>query len=228
MAFSNKGFRPKNVQNYGFSGKGSRGTLTQRCTEGTQSFWITVVDFLCGLTKPSLGQIFFPGGRPVVLGLNQATAVMNCLLTVLFVALLLGAKAQHADTAFALCADAPNYPYYHPKLRYEGNFWAIKKHFYEGFQADEFVALPNNTGLVTVHFWVNCRGISGDFQTACYSFDYKPILVDKRITDRLVVLTAGLHGWIPAEFEKSGQVVNSHKFFTFRLEHGKLVDILPQ
>lgn len=153
---------------------------------------------------------------------------MNRFLPLLFLLFsALGTFAQTADTVFSRCPDVPNHPYYYPKLRYEGDFWAIKKHFYEGFPTEEFAVLSNNTGIATVHFWVNCRGMSGDFRTECYGHDYKPIVLHERIVRYLVERTARLRGWIPARFE-NGQVANSHKFFTFRIDHGKLVDILPQ
>lgn len=152
----------------------------------------------------------------------------HCLsISVLLVVLSAVPVFSQADTIFRRCPDVPDYPYYHPKLRYEGDFWAIKKHCYEGFADEAFASLPDNTGIVTVHFWVNCHGQSGDFQVECCDFDYKPVLVNGRIVTRLLELVAGLNGWIPARFE-NGQVVNSHKFLSFRISKGKLTDILPQ
>lgn len=148
-------------------------------------------------------------------------------LFVLLIVLSAAPAFSQADTVFTRCPDIPDYPYYHPKLRYEGDFWAIKKHCYEGFSDETFASLPDNTGIVTIHFWVNCRGQSGDFQTECCRFDYKPAVVHERIVKRLTELVAQLHGWIPARFE-NGQEVNSHKFLSFHIRNGKLTDILPQ
>lgn len=153
---------------------------------------------------------------------------MNRLFVILMILMASAAYAQETDAVFSRCPDAPDYPYYYPKLGYEGDFWAVKKYIYEGMAGQDFMALPHNTGLVSVHFWVNCRGQAGDFKTVCYGFDYKPVLVDERIVRHLLALCRGLRGWIPARLEGDGQAVNSHKFFTFRIDHGQLVDILPQ
>lgn len=135
--------------------------------------------------------------------------------------------AQTASApAFSLCADAENWPYYHPALKYRGGFWEIKNHFNTKFPNAAFEKMPKNTGIVSVHFWVNCKGEPGDYTVQCCDFNYKPAEVHPEIVKRLVQLTTELKDWIPGAME--GKVVNSHKFFTFRIDHGKLIDILPK
>jgi len=138
---------------------------------------------------------------------------------------LLHAAAQ-TPVPFSKCADAEDWPYYNPRLKYEGGFWEIKNHFNTKFPNPAFEKLPKNTGIVSVHFWVNCKGEAGDYTVQCCDFDYKPAEVHPEIVKRLVQLTSELKNWIPGAIE--GKTVNNHKFFTFRIDHGKLVDILPK
>lgn len=140
-------------------------------------------------------------------------------------AFFLCAEAQTAP-AFSRCPDAGNWPYYHPLLRYKGGFWVIKQHFYGKFPKPGFETMADNTGIVRIRFWVNCHGEAGDYSVECCDFDYKPATVNPEIIKHLLHLLAELKDWIPGQLE--GKTVNNHKFFAFRIDHGKLVDLLPK
>ena len=142
-----------------------------------------------------------------------------CCSTLLF--------SQEKGSAFTLCDSISVWPYYHPKLTYQGGFWVIKQHFKSTYPTDEFEALKTNSGIITVQFKVNCTGETGDFKVQQCDLNYKPTVLDKKITEYFLSKTKLLKEWIPAK-DENGQTVNSHKFFSFRIKDGVLLEILPK
>ena len=57
--------------------------------------------------------------------------------------------------------------------------------------------------------------------------NYQPTVLDKVISDYFLEKAKTLKNWIPAQDEE-GNVVNSHKFFSFRIKKGDLLEILPK
>jgi hypothetical protein len=147
------------------------------------------------------------------------------ILTCLFLNTLL--FSQEKDTSFKLCNDESVYPYYYPELKYKGDFWEIKQHYQSTYPTTKFQVLKNNSGIVTVQFKVNCKGQTGDFKILQCDSDYHPITLNKEITDYLMTKTKELKDWIPPKDEE-GNIVNSHKFFSFRIKEGILLEILPK
>jgi hypothetical protein len=141
-------------------------------------------------------------------------------ILVLFITIL-GCDSNSGD--FELC-DASLHPYYYPELKYEGEFYAIKEHFYGRYQS---VENGSNTGIVRIRFQVNCTGETGRYNMETYDNNYRKIDIESEITNQLMQLTQELDGWIPGKNDE-GETVNSHKFFAFKITEGKLVDILPK
>ena len=135
--------------------------------------------------------------------------------------------SQEKDMLFSLCDDGKTYPYYYPELEYKGGFWEIKQHFVMDYPMEQFQALNNNTGILTVKFNVNCKGETGDFSLQFCDFNYHAIKINQEIIDYLLNKTKTLDNWIPGQDEE-GNVVNSHKFFSFRIKEGVLLEILPK
>ncbi len=127
------------------------------------------------------------------------------------------------NVKFELCP-GKKHPYYYPNLRYNGDFYEIKAHYYNNYRT---ISLPNNTGVVKIMFSVNCKGKSGNYFLETYSLNYNNIIINKKITEQLINLTKTLNDWIPA-LDEDGESVNSHKFFAFKIIDGKLTDILPK
>lgn len=146
---------------------------------------------------------------------------MKVFLNILLIICLYGCSSSTSN--FELCG-GKLYPYYHPQLNYEGNFYAIKNAFYSNYSV---IDSPNNTGIVKIRFHVNCNGNTGNFKVETYSLDFTKATLDSRISNQLLLVTQELEGWIPA-INEDGEKVNSHKFFSFRIMKGKLVDILPK
>ncbi|PCI93398.1 MAG: hypothetical protein COB15_16485 [Flavobacteriales bacterium] len=135
--------------------------------------------------------------------------------------------SQQKDAPFTLCDDGSVHPYYHPELKYKGGFWEIKQHFQSTYSTAKFQVLKNNSGIVTVQFNVNCKGETGDFKIRQCDLDYQPITLNKKITDYLMTKTIELKDWIIAK-DEDGKIVNSQKFFSFRIKEGILLEILPK
>ena len=146
---------------------------------------------------------------------------MNKLIGSLIISLFISCNSE--STSFKLCSGGL-YPYYHPELKYKGSFYAIKNHFYNGYNK---VNSENNNGIVRIQFRVNCKGQAGDFTMETYSLEYISNDMDDRITRQLLKLTQKLDNWIPA-VDEDGNTLNSHKFFAFKIINGELKDILPK
>jgi len=143
--------------------------------------------------------------------------LISCLAVCLFI------SCNSASENFELC-EGDLYPYYHPQLNYKGSFYAIKEHFKTHYKP---IKTGNNTGIVRVRFQVNCKGETGNYNVATYSFNYELIAINTQITAQLLELTKGLKDWIPAK-DDDKKIVNSHKFFAFKIVNGQLIDILPK
>ncbi|PCJ01438.1 MAG: hypothetical protein COB15_00510 [Flavobacteriales bacterium] len=142
---------------------------------------------------------------------------LSCVVILCFI------SCNSESTDFELCGGGL-YPYYHPDLNYEGSFYAIKEHFKTNYRA---VSIGNNSGIVKVRFHVNCKGETGNYKVETYSFDYELIEMNNQITDQLLGLTKNLKKWIPGKDEE-GELINSHKFFAFKIVKGQLTEILPK
>lgn len=135
--------------------------------------------------------------------------------------------SQEKDTLFTLCDEVRTYPYYYPDLENKSNFWDIKQHFKSAYPTSQFQILNNNTGIITIQFNVNCKGETGNFVLQQCDFNYQPTIINKDIEDYFLNKTKTLSNWIPARDEE-GNNVNSHKFFSFRINDGVLLEILPK
>jgi hypothetical protein len=135
--------------------------------------------------------------------------------------------AQEKDTTFTLCENGGVWPYYHRELKYKGSFWEIKKHYQSEYPIAKFQNLKNNSGIITIQFKVNCKGETGEFALQQYGLNYQPTTLDEKITNYFMEQTKQLKDWIPLK-DQEGKTINSHKFFSFRIKAGDLIEILPK
>lgn len=110
---------------------------------------------------------------------------------------------------------------FHEGLRYKGEKIKIVEHFKEGFKTSESI---NDTGYLTIRFIVNCKGETGMFRIQGMDNNYQEKQFDKTLTDQLLNLTKKLDGWIVDYKEKT---FDYHQYLTFKLENGKLLEIMP-
>ena len=55
--------------------------------------------------------------------------------------------------------------------------------------------------------------------------DFEEWSFDKKLVDELLTLTKTLDGWVVGEYE--GQVFDYYQYLTFKIENGKLIEIMP-
>ncbi len=131
------------------------------------------------------------------------------------------------DSTFTLCGKGQKWPYYYPELRHRGGFREIKNHFRQNFSDETFKNKKSNSGIITIHFDVNCHGKSGNFKIETCDNNYKPNTMNDELVITFLDLTKALNGWYPA-VDETGEALNSHKFFTFKITNGALTTILPK
>lgn len=147
---------------------------------------------------------------------------------IFFIIILLSNRLLSQENKdFILCDDKNTYPYYHPKLRYEGGFWEIKNHFKSKFNENKYHNVENNSGIVTIQFVVNCKGEIGKYETQSCDLNYYETEVNEDLVFDLLNLIKELNQWIVGK-DENGTEVNSHAFLSFRIENGKITEILPK
>ena len=151
----------------------------------------------------------------------------NFMLILFYLVIQSNCLFSQTNEEFVLCGNQKTYPYYHPELKYHGGFWEIKNHFNTKYTEKEFVNIENNSGVVTIQFVVNCDGKTGRFETQSCDLHYTENEVNAAIVKHLLSLTKELKNWNVA-IDESNLKVNSHAFLSFRIENGKITEILPK
>lgn len=144
-----------------------------------------------------------------------------------FSLLLQFGQAQESDTSFVICDGGPVWPYYYPDLLNKASFWDIKKHFENEYPYQRFKSLEHNSGIITVQFVVNCEGQMGNFKVLTCDLNYLKKELNSEISTYFFQKTKQLTQWIVAT-DANGNKVNSHKFYSFRIQNGALLQILPK
>ncbi len=137
------------------------------------------------------------------------------------------ANTANAQDDFKLCDSVKTMPYYHPDITNALNFYDIKKHFREEYPEERFKKLAVNSGLITIQFKINCKGEVGEYRLQQCDLNYKLIEMDASITDYFMKKTKELKDWNLGK-DEAGLIVNSHKFYSFRIVNGVLLEILPK
>ena len=127
------------------------------------------------------------------------------------------------DPNFKVCDKDRVLQYYNftKGFQYKGEKPKINEHFKE-VKEDSF---KKETGYVTIRFVVNCEGKTGRFRIQQMNSDFKEWSFDKKLVDKLLTLTKTLNEWVVGEYE--GQVFDYYQYLTFKIENGKLIEIIP-
>lgn len=137
------------------------------------------------------------------------------------------------DTAFDPKLDDPNFKVCSPEraqqyyafdgMHYEGEKPKIEAHFRNRFKNKP---KKGESGWLTIRFVVNCEGRTGWFRVKGVDRTYQPKKFDTAIEQQLLTLTKELNGWIVGKNE-AGQAFDYYQYLTFKLEDGRLLEILP-
>jgi hypothetical protein len=128
------------------------------------------------------------------------------------------------DPDFKLCDENRVFQYYNfgNGLLYKGEKIKINEHFREGLKTKE---QKNESGFLTIRFIVNCEGKTGRYRIQGMNNDYKEKAFNKNLTSQLLSLTKQLNGWIIGEYD--GKTYDYYQYLTFKIENGKLIEIMP-
>lgn len=120
----------------------------------------------------------------------------------------------------------PIYPYYHHTSPNNGkDFYTVKKEFQKIITAQ-----TNFNGIITVNFFINYKGETDFYKTQICDLEYKPQSITANIEllcSQILQAVKGTSPWKPALDEKRNPI-NSRKFYSFRFNNGKLIEILPK
>lgn len=125
------------------------------------------------------------------------------------------------DSAFKLCDENYVPQYYMVGIGYQGEMIAVKRKCLSTYKPVDV----NESGLITIRFAMNCQGKTGRFRVQELNKEYKVYKFDVRITSQLVSITKGLDKWKPGS--SSAGASDSYVYLTFKIENGKLIDVLP-
>jgi hypothetical protein len=127
------------------------------------------------------------------------------------------------DPDFKLCDENRVFQYYNfgKGLQYHGEKIKINEHF-NGLIAKE---QKDESGFLTIRFIVNCQGKTGRYRVQGMNNDYKEKAFNKNLTSQLLSLTKQLDGWVVGEYE--GKAYDYYQYLTFKIENGKLIEIMP-
>lgn len=152
---------------------------------------------------------------------------MKRILFISFIPLLGFCNTLVAQDQFKLCDSIKTMPYYYPDMSNALNFYEIKTHFRTDYPEARFKKLAANSGIITIQFKINCKGEVGDYRLQQCDLNYKAVEMDAAITDYFMSKTKELKEWNLGK-DETGLIVNSHKFYSFRIVNGILTEILPK
>lgn len=127
------------------------------------------------------------------------------------------------DSNFKTCFVNPfSFQYYNfDGFQYKGEKFEIEKKLERlNLKSDK-----NSNGYITIRFVVNCEGKPGMFRVKQMDENYKETVFDKTFTNQLLEFTKSLNEWIPKEY--LGIKINYYQYLTFKIENGKVSEILP-
>ena len=90
----------------------------------------------------------------------------------------------------------------------------------------EYSHLENNTGILHITFWVNCKGETGNYSMESFNFDYQYCVLNDKIKQRILELVQSLKIWKPIAEDQLIQ--NFHQYYIFKIKNGEITDILPK
>lgn len=129
------------------------------------------------------------------------------------------------DPNFKKCLSdgAYAYQYYHDGtgVKYKGEKLAIIRQL----EQQNIKSSKDINGYITIRFLVNCEGKTGLFRMQQMDNQYLEKEQDRKFSAKILSFTKQLDGWIPKEIE--GKKVDYYQYLTYKIEHGKVSEILP-
>ncbi len=136
--------------------------------------------------------------------------------------------AQIDTSNFELCNSEKMAVQYYAYTKHTGNKpYANEKHeidqlFRNSYDSEK---VKKQSGLVRIRFMVNCKGEAGRYRILGMNKMYQKIEFDLSITDQLLSITKRIPKWNP--FYTETLIRDYYMYLIFKIEQGKLVEILP-
>lgn len=132
-------------------------------------------------------------------------------------------KIDDPDFKRCIPENKHGYQYYNDSkgFQYKGEKLAIIRNL----EKENIQSSKDINGYVTIRFVVNCEGKAGIFRMKQMDENYIEKELDKSLSNQLLDFTKKLNGWIPKEID--GQKADYYQYLTFKIEHGKVSEILP-
>lgn len=112
------------------------------------------------------------------------------------------------------------------RLKYRGSMYAIRKEFHDKFPEQNFLNINQNSGIITIQFNITCEAKTIISKVQSVDFDYKEIEMNKDLIKELTNIVMGLKDW-EIKFLKNSEIGKQAAFLTFKIENGKIIDIMP-
>lgn len=80
-------------------------------------------------------------------------------------------------------------------------------------------------GFVTIRFMVNCKGQVGNFEVYQIDNNYQNTKFDEKYIEQLLIFIKTLDNWKIAFYKE--YKIDYFTYFTFKIEHGKVTEIVP-
>lgn len=154
----------------------------------------------------------------------QKNSYLACKLTVVILFVYSISFSQTDSCSFF--GNKPIFPYYHPTSPSNGkDFYTVKKEFYKIITAQ-----TNFNGIITVNFFINYNGDTDFYNTQICDLNYNPSVITKDIAllcSQILQAVKQTSPW-KAQLDEQRNPINSRKFYSFRFNNGKLIEILPK
>ncbi len=147
-------------------------------------------------------------------------------LTLILFACAISAAVYGQPDSCSFFGNKPIYPYYIPGGLSNGkDFYTVKKEFQK-----IIIAQTAFNGIITVNFFINYKGDADFYRTQVCDLNYTPYTINTELEPLcsqvlLAVKQAG--PWKPA-MDHQKNLINSRKFYSFRFNNGKLIEVLPK
>ncbi len=124
--------------------------------------------------------------------------------------------------SFEVCHEDFVYAHFHHKyLSIQGEKPTITNEFQERFKPS---STPEN-GFITIRFIVNCEGKTGRFRMIEMDENYELKTFSEELSSQIFGITKSLEGW--DILDEGGTKLDYTRYLTFRIQDGKITDILP-
>lgn len=96
----------------------------------------------------------------------------------------------------------------------------FRQFIFESFNNNTF----NDDGLLVLRFIINCEGAIGDVEENELNFDFEKKNLNDSLVEQLKELSFKPENW---NFNLTGKPLDYYMYLIFRIENGKVVEILP-